>query len=499
MFFIKEFFYLIPEIFLIFSLLLVSTAYPLIIQRSKFSFSYTKGVLSGQFSMHFETLIAVLFVLVLTSYLLFITPLNSPVYLFHSQLILSPLTQLFKQVTLVITIFLLIANTYRVRFSYWEEILVLTMFLITSVFFFISANDFLILWLSSELQTFCFIFLVAINRNSMVSMEGAIQFFVYSMFLSITLLNGITELYGDFGILNFNDLEVLLYFTGVPDFLTSQITSFLTVLCYFFFKFSIAPFHAWAIEIFEGAPILLLSFFTTISKIAPLAAFLRITMIFQSAYDFLLEVFFLVGLLSIAVGSFGGFMEVNLKRFLAYSGVNHFGWILLALGSPTFNTMLFALFYFFIYLFISISFLLTFFIITPKFGTHTFNSFDAFSYVASLDITLMVPIILILFSFVGMPPFIGFFQKMAVFYTYLNLELYFIPMLLIGFTAIGAFNYLRILIQVITTRQNNFIFVLPMNLNLLIIFFATSILNLTLFLNLPTIIYFLYKIILTSM
>jgi len=222
-------------------------------------------------------------------------------------------------------------------------------------------------------------------------------------------------------------------------------------------------------------------------------------MIFQSAYDFLLEVFFLVGLLSIAVGSFGGFMEVNLKRFLAYSGVNHFGWILLALGSPTFNTMLFALFYFFIYLFISISFLLTFFIITPKFGTHTFNSFDAFSYVASLDITLMVPIILILFSFVGMPPFIGFFQKMAVFYTYLNLELYFIPMLLIGFTAIGAFNYLRILIQVITTRQNNFIFVLPMNLNLLIIFFATSILNLTLFLNLPTIIYFLYKIILTSM
>jgi len=361
-----------------------------------------------------------------------------------------------------------------------------------------SANDFLFLWLSSEFQTFCFVFFLALNRNSLISIEVSLQFFIYSVFLSNIFLSGISSLYSFFGTINFNDLELLFSFGAIPFYSFDQYAFFSTIFCYFLFKFAIAPFHSWSIVTFEGTYLLLISFFTTVSKIAPFPAFLRLLFLFQSMLDNIGDIFVLLGLLSIAIGTFGGFIELNLKRFLAYSSINHFGWIFLCFAIPTVNAYLFAVLYFTLYLVISVSFLSFFYIAIPKFGNQLLTTFNTLSFLFSIDATLFISLIIILFSFVGIPPSLGFLQKTFVFYPLLQSELFVIPFVLIILSAMTAFNYLRILIATSIERNHNFMITLPLDLNVLIFHFSISILNITTILGLPSLFYVLYTLILTS-
>jgi len=437
--------------------------------------------------------------MIITIILISIIPIGESIFLFQNQLYLSPMTQFFKIISLISITLLVACTTTSINFPYWEEVIILILFFTLSVLFFISANDFLILWLSSEFQTFSLILLMVQNRNSLAAIESAMRVFSYSAFMSNLFLFAIVSIYTHFGTINFSTLGLLIDYdllhSGHVDL--NMIT--LILFSYFVFKLALAPLHSWLITAAEGSFFLITSFFLIVSKLAAFPAFIRLFLMISPYFGNAYAIITVISLLSIAVGTFGALIQTNIKGFLAYSSISHMGWIILNLAMPSMNALLYCFFYLFVYVFISASFFFLLFIITPVYGSTSLVTLSDFSLIFSLDTSLTISTILILFSSVGLPPFLGFFSKGFVFLNLMEMQAYPTLFLLIVFSAIAAFNYLRILIILLVNREPVTILIMPFSFGKLLIVHLFAILNLTAIVMIPLFFYFLHYMILTSL
>src|SRR5690606_23210526 len=98
------------------------------------------------------------------------------------------------------------------------------------------------------------------------------------------------------------------------------------------FKLSLAPFHAWTPDVYQGAPAPVATFLATVSKVAMLVVALRFLLVSASlAMEGVTTVLSVIAVLSILVGNLLAVRQVNLKRLLGYSSIAHFGYILIAI------------------------------------------------------------------------------------------------------------------------------------------------------------------------
>ena len=99
------------------------------------------------------------------------------------------------------------------------------------------------------------------------------------------------------------------------------------------FKLSIAPFHMWTPDVYEGAPTSITAFFAIVPKIAAIGVLMRILYIaLIDIHVVWLQLVLVLGLLSIFVGAFGALLQKNIKRLMAYSAISNIGYIFLALS-----------------------------------------------------------------------------------------------------------------------------------------------------------------------
>lgn len=107
-----------------------------------------------------------------------------------------------------------------------------------------TVNDFMSLFLVLELQSFALYILVAINRNSHISTETGLKYFIYGSFASCILLYGITLIFGAMGTLDFGDIFSLMSSgTQMPIVLDTIFLGFILILLGLFFKIGVFPFH----------------------------------------------------------------------------------------------------------------------------------------------------------------------------------------------------------------------------------------------------------------
>jgi NADH-quinone oxidoreductase subunit N len=100
------------------------------------------------------------------------------------------------------------------------------------------------------------------------------------------------------------------------------------------FKIAAVPFHAWAPDVYQGAPMPVTSFLATGSKIAGVAALLRLLSgAFSPAAEQLSPVFAVMAVLTLLVGNLGALGQTNIKRLMAYSSVSHAGYLLIGLAA----------------------------------------------------------------------------------------------------------------------------------------------------------------------
>jgi len=500
MFFVKEFFFLIPEIFFTVALFVLLTFYTVLIRQSQFTLRIDNKLVSGLLSSKSEVLSSFFLISGITVFLLYKLPVNEAVILFQNQIYISPMTQIFKMVSLVTIMLLVYFSATAFNFPYWEEIILLTMFFTLSVLIIISANDLLLFWLASEFQMFSLILLIAQNRHSILAIESAMRVFCYSVFMANVFLFGACAVYEQLGTINLSMAHICMIniqafeLTARP-VLTSGI---LAVLSYFMFKFALFPTFSWLITAAEGSYLLAASFFLIISKLATFPVFIRVFAIFSSYIHNMELIILIIGLFSIAFGTFGALIQTNIKRFLAYNSVSHVGWIILNFAYPTVDSLLFSLFYLFVYTLVSVSFFLILFLFVPGHGHTSFVTITELSHIYSIDTSLAVITIIFLVSSMGFPPLVGFYSKAFVFYGLAEMHAGFTLFLLTVLSAVGAYNYVRLVLLMIAHRRPISIYIMPFSFPKLFIVYIVAIINVTMIAYVHVILNVIQRMVLTS-
>jgi proton-translocating NADH-quinone oxidoreductase chain N len=213
----------------------------------------------------------------------------------------------------------------------------------------------------------------------------------------------------------------------------------------FLFKLAAFPFHMWAPDVYQGAPLATTTFFSTIPKIAVMFALARVANLIEF-YD----VIGIIAAFSILVGTVMGLAQVNIKRLLSYSAISHVGFILIGLTSLSFHS---ALLYVFFYVAMSLA---TFAIVSALKSTSVRTNYSTiqpqpYFLIKNLrNLGFKQPLLalafaIVMFSFAGVPPLAGFFSKYYVLSSAIyqgHLVLAFIGIL--G-SSVAAFYYIKLI------------------------------------------------------
>lgn len=220
------------------------------------------------------------------------------------------------------------------------------------------------------------------------------------------------------------------------------------ILIALFFKLTVAPFHIWAPDVYEGSPSSSTFFFSVVPKLAIFVLLIRI--FYFSFYGFVenwRHFIVLIVIFSIMIGSFGGIEQRKLKTLLVYSTISHMGYSLIAFSAGTFESLQMLLSYLIIYSFSGLCIWSIFMVTRVKTNYIQKQNKDLTDLVLLGKSNYMLAIFFttVLFSVAGFPPMIGFLVKMGIFLTAIEVSMYFVALVSILCSVVGTFYYIRLI------------------------------------------------------
>jgi proton-translocating NADH-quinone oxidoreductase chain N len=335
-----------------------------------------------------------------------------------------------------------------ISFEYW----ILSLLALVGMLFVIQTCDLLSMYLSIEFQSLVFYILASFKRTSEFSTEAGLKYFILGAFSSSLLLFGSSLLYSLTGLTNFNDYLKLIAditFSGNGIALNYAITFAMTaVIISLLFKMSAAPFHVWSPDVYEGAPTATTAFFSILPKLVLLSLSLRFCFLYFYDFFYLWQnIILFCTYLSILIGTFSAFQQTKFKRFLAYSSINHVGFILLGFSTGELEGTFAVLFYLITYIILMLG---TFLFLTSLryccFPAHYQVRYikDLF-FLSEVNPALAVSLSLLLFSMAGIPPLLGFFSKIFILLPSLQNSTYSLSIFAVLMSCISCFYYIRLI------------------------------------------------------
>ncbi|HLP21676.1 MAG TPA: NADH-quinone oxidoreductase subunit N, partial [Chitinophagales bacterium] len=295
---------------------------------------------------------------------------------FHNMVVIDNFSVAFSGLLLLLGVFILVlsGNFHKNEESKISDYLAITIFTLCGALAMVSFGNMAMFFLGLEVLSISLYVLAGSKRKDVRSNEAAMKYFLMGSFASGVLLFGIALIYGETGsfdiqgIANYaaNSTPSLLYYIGAG-----------MILIALLFKVSAAPFHFWAPDVYEGSPTLTTATMATIAKISAFAAFYRL---FSSslgsampAYAWVLSG---VTALTIIVGNFSALNQDSFKRMLAFSGISHAGYMLLAIVSVYGKTDNALFFYSLAYAVASIAAFAIAIVVAANVGSEKFDAFN---------------------------------------------------------------------------------------------------------------------------
>jgi NADH-quinone oxidoreductase subunit N len=208
------------------------------------------------------------------------------------------------------------------------------------------------------------------------------------------------------------------------------------------FKISLAPFHLWTPDVYQGAPAPVTGLLATGSKGAVVAALVGLLAMSGPVWNDLIDLVWLLAALTMLAGSLGALAQTNLKRLLAYSSVTHMGTLLVGVLCQSTEGFAAATFYVVVYVFTSLgAFAVIASLADDRGEPMTFDQWRGLGYRHPVRCGVLV---LLLLSLAGLPATAGFMAKFAVFHA--ALQAGYLGLVLIGILAsvISFAFYLRV-------------------------------------------------------
>jgi len=317
----------------------------------------------------------------------------------------------------------------------------------------INVSDIISAYLIIEMQALCFYILASFKRNSSFSTEAGLKYFVSGSFISGIFLLGASVVYGCLGTLNFNLLSWLLSFDFDIEFSFLKLaimTGILLITFALFFKVSAVPFHFWAPDVYEGAPLASTIVFSIIPKVSLFVFLIRWILAISVFFSDIRALFLIVGILSVVLGTFFAIRQKRVKRLLIYSSIAQVGFLIVSFHSLNIEGFSSLVFFLIIYLITSILVwgnLVLFYNSAGNAGLKYISTFfiSGLTGLAKVNPLAALSFVIIFFSISGIPPLSGFLAKIFIFFNLLNFESFGSAILLILFNMVSVYYYIRII------------------------------------------------------
>ncbi|MDB9865201.1 NADH-quinone oxidoreductase subunit NuoN [Candidatus Pseudothioglobus sp. Uisw_086] len=426
---VAELLFALPELFLLFAISLILLFDLFVSQRLK------------QFTYYLTQ-----FALLITGFLAF-NLIGENATIFSGTFVLDSLGSTFK---VFILGFAIIALVYTRHYLKAHELLrneyfILAMMSILGMMVMVSGHSLLTLYLGLEIMSLSLYALIATARDRASAIEAALKYFVLGAIASGLLLYGMSMIYGISGSL---DISQISSFASAST-LGSQQTLILNFGLVFLvigiaFKLGAVPFHMWVPDVYQGSPTSVTMFLSTVPKIAAIALLIRLLIDgLGELQHYWADLFMILAVLSIAIGSLVALTQTNIKRMLAYSTISHIGFVLLGFVTGVVDGYGAAVFYVLAYILMSLAAFGSIIVLNRKgFEADQISDFQGLSKHSPWFALIMLVVML---SMAGVPPFIGFYSKLFILQQVVAEGYVILAITAVIFAVISAYYYLQII------------------------------------------------------
>jgi NADH-quinone oxidoreductase subunit N len=337
---------------------------------------------------------------------------------------------------------LLCFDEMRDRNAFKFELPILLLFATAGMFVMASAGDLMSLYLGLELQSLALYVVASIRRDDAKSSEAGLKYFVLGALSSGMLLYGASLLYGFAGTTSFAGIATAAAGAGAGQNLL-LVFGLVFLIVGIAFKVSAVPFHMWTPDVYEGAPTPITAFLAAAPKVAAMALFVRVvTTALPGVKPQWQQIVVFLAIASMVVGALGAIGQTNVKRLMAYSSIANMGYALvpLAAGSP--DGVQGVLIYMAIYIVMTLGAFAC--ILSMRRDGGPVEDISELAGLARNNLGMAFALAMFMFSLAGIPPLAGFFAKWFAFLAAINAGLYWLAVIGVVASVVGAYYYLRV-------------------------------------------------------
>jgi NADH-quinone oxidoreductase subunit N len=301
----------------------------------------------------------------------------------------------------------------------------------------VSCVHLLTIYVALELSSYALYILVSLRRDHVRGIRAGLKYFLVGASASAVMLFGLALIYGTTGKAYLVELRA-----GLPVYATQPAFSLglLMVLCGFFFKLAIFPFHIWAPDVYEGAANPVAAYIATVSKVAAIGILVRMAALGGTAY--FADVLAVLAIASMTVGNLAALAQKDFKRLLAYSSVAQGGYLLIGVLSMGEAGYAAATFYALAVLVMKFTCFMVVVNVAVGDGNPTVAALAGLHRRAPL---MAMALMMALFGLAGIPPTIGFTGKLLIFTAAISQGYFTLVLIAMVNVVISLYYYLMVL------------------------------------------------------
>lgn len=261
------------------------------------------------------------------------TEFNTPASYYNNMIVVSKFSAAFSALFIVLTIFLLALahDFYENHQTKISDFIAIKIFMLAGAIAMVSFGNLAMFFLGIEILSISLYILAASNRLNVKSNEAGMKYFLMGSFASGIILFGICLIYGAMGTFDVAEITDWSRSAELPIWFPIGIAM---VTIGMLFKVAAVPFHFWAPDVYEGSPILTTATMSTLVKVVAMATLYKLLSAMNADLsNAFINIIIVISIASMTVGNIMALKQTNVKRILAFSGISHAGFMLMALLS----------------------------------------------------------------------------------------------------------------------------------------------------------------------
>jgi NADH-quinone oxidoreductase subunit N len=343
-------------------------------------------------------------------------------------------------------IFALSANYYKNEQHHLSDYLAILVFILCGAMVLTTFSSLVMLFLGIEIVSISLYIMAGSRKFDIRSNEAGFKYFLMGSFASAILLFGITLVYGSAGSFELSKISAYAAASGMqsPMFLIGALLMVVSML----FKVAAVPFHFWSPDVYEGSPSLITTVMATLVKVTFFAAFYKLMAVGFAGIDaYTSDILVIVAALTMIIGNLVALNQQNFKRLLAYSGISHAGYMLLAILSFKSNASSAFFFYGASYMLATIG---AFAVAIPVFNATGKETIEAFDGLGKKKPLLAALLTMSMLSLAGIPPLAGFLGKYYIFSEAIQSGYVVLTLLAVLASIVGVYYYFKVILAMYT-------------------------------------------------